>query len=213
MTQPDVVLTDYALALACLVFAWLLAPARRQSSSIGFWFIIFFLATALAAAMGGTVHGFFEAPASIAHRILWPLTLIAIGLTGLSGARLGALLALDRATALRISRFAAALFLVYCGVVLFATGNFLAAILAYLPVTLFLGWVFWRAYRQTSQSAFLKGVAGIGIVLVAAGVQQARIGIHPRYFNHNALYHLLQALGLFLIFVTARDITKPKEVQ
>jgi len=33
--------------------------------------------------------------------------------------------------------------------------------------------------------------------VVAAAVQQARIALHPNYFNHNALYHLLQAIALF----------------
>ncbi len=29
----------------------------------------------------------------------------------------------------------------------------------------------------------------------------------PLYFNHNALYHLLQAVALLLVFRTARRIT------
>jgi hypothetical protein len=41
------------------------------------------------------------------------------------------------------------------------------------------------------------------LTLVAAAVQQARIALHPTYFNHNALYHLLQAIALFLIFRAA----------
>jgi hypothetical protein len=213
MTQPDVVLTDYGLAIECLGFSCYLARARRAPGLLSFWFVIFFLSTALAAAAGGTAHGYFESPASLGHRILWPLTLIAIGLTALSGARIGAALQFAPLTALRISQVAAGLFLVYCIVVLFITDNFLVAILAYLPAVLFLGWVFWKAYRWTSRSAFMTGFAGICVMLVAAGAQQARLGIHPRYFNHNAVYHVLQAVGLFLIFVTARDVTRQSEVK
>jgi hypothetical protein len=39
--------------------------------------------------------------------------------------------------------------------------------------------------------------------------RQAGQARNPRYFNHNAVYHVLQAVGLFLIFVTARDIPVP----
>jgi len=207
VTQPDVVLTDYAFALQCLVFACLLRPKRR-ATPFAFWFFIFFLSTAGAAAVAGTVHGFFEAPASLGSRILWPLSMLAIGVTSLAGARIAALLHFHPIVALRISQTAAVLFVVYCVVVLFVTDNFLVAIAAYLPVTLLLGWVFLQAHRRTGRPPFLYGFAGICVVLVAAAAQQARIGIHPRYFNHNALYHVLQALGFFLIFVTARDVCR-----
>jgi hypothetical protein len=170
-----------------------------------------FLSTASAAAIAGTVHGFFEAPDSLGQRILWPLSLLAIGVTSLAGARAASLLHFDAITALRISQTAATLFVLYCAAVLFLTSNFLLAIAAYLPVTLLLGWAFLQCYRRTGRSPFLYGFAGICVVLVAAVAQQAKVGIHPRYFNHNALYHVLQGLGFFLIFVTARDVCR-KEV-
>jgi hypothetical protein len=207
VTQPDVALTDYAFALECVVFAWLLA-ARRSAQAFAFWFIVFFLSTAWAAAVAGTVHGFFEDPASLGQRILWPLSLLAVGVTSLAGARTAALLHFDPITALRISQAAAALFAAYCAAVLFLTNNFLVAIAAYLPATLFLGWVFLQGHRRTGRSSFMYGFAGICVVLVAAAAQQANLGIHPRYFNHNALYHVLQGLGFFLIFVTARDVCR-----
>jgi len=207
VNQPDVVLTDYALALGCAVFACLL-PARRVSQPFAFWFTVFFLGTALAAAAAGTVHGFFDTPGSLGNRILWPLSLIAIGVTSLAGARIAALLHFSSIAAVRISQAAAALFVVYCASVLFLTDDFLVAIAAYLPVTLLLGWVFLQAYRRTGRSSFMYGFAGICVVLLASGVQQARLGIHPRYFNHNAVYHVLQALGFFLIFFTARSVSR-----
>jgi hypothetical protein len=50
----------------------------------------------------------------------------------------------------------------------------------------------------------LYGVTGLALTFVAAAVQQLRIAIHPVYFNHNALYHVIQAGALLLIFVAAR---------
>src|SRR5512146_2071017 len=91
MTEPGVVLTDYGLALACAVFAWLLWRAK-SGEPVAFWFGLGFAATALAAITGGTVHGFFGNPASNAHRVLWPLVLLMIGLGSLAFANVAAIL-------------------------------------------------------------------------------------------------------------------------
>ena len=55
------------------------------------------------------------------------------------------------------------------------------------------------------------GAWGLGLTFVAAAVQQGRVGLHPRYFNHNALYHLIQGAGLFLVFRGARLATRRRE--
>src|SRR5205823_6043329 len=119
MTEPDVALTDYALALECTVFAYLLQ--RREHA-------LFFGSAAVASLAGGTVHGFFLDARTLGNAVLWRLTLIAIG------------------------------------------------------------------------------VAGLGLIFIAAAAQQARIALHPRYFNHNALYHLIQALALWLLFLGLRRL-------
>jgi hypothetical protein len=43
----------------------------------------------------------------------------------------------------------------------------------------------------------------VGISLFTALVQQLRVALHPVYFNHNALYHVLQAAALFLCFLAS----------
>jgi len=45
--------------------------------------------------------------------------------------------------------------------------------------------------------------------LLASYLQQRGVGLHPIYFNHNALYHALQAVALLLIFVARRLATQP----
>src|ERR1700731_5507454 len=87
MTQPYVALTDYGLSLECIIFMFLLAPVRFLQGA-RFWFFVFFSSLAAAALIGGTVHGFFEQPSFVGERILWPLTMICIGVTGLSGAQI-----------------------------------------------------------------------------------------------------------------------------
>lgn len=209
MTQPDVALTDYALTIECSIFANLLIPSRK-TSPLAFWYIAFFLSLALASAFGGTVHGFYEGASSIGQQILWPLTMVSIGATAFSGTIIGALLRFQPPAARAISSFGAMVFLLYCVLVLFVANAFVIAIIDYLPVAIFLSWSFLLAYRSTKRPAFMFGFAGMCVTLAAAVVQQARLGLHPRYFNHNALYHVLQGIGLFMLFITARDSTALK---
>lgn len=210
MMQPAVTLTDYALACEGLTFAYLLKPARSQP--LVFASIVFFLSIALASAFGGTVHGFFDDPATAVNRVLWNLTMVAIGVTAFAGTRIGALLHFREQTVAVISWAAAVVFIAYCMVILFVSSRFLVAIMNYLPVVLFLGWAFLMAYRRTRRSALLVGCAGICVMLVAAGLQQAKLGIHPHYFDHNAVYHVLQGIGLFMLLIPALDRSRQSEV-
>jgi hypothetical protein len=41
-------------------------------------------------------------------------------------------------------------------------------------------------------------------MLFAAAAQQAELGINPHYFNYNAVYHVLQAVALFMLLLAAR---------
>jgi hypothetical protein len=83
------------------------------------------------------------------------------------------------------------------------TDRFWFAIVNYLPSTLFLIVAFFLRYQTNAAPPLAQGLAGLLLTLVAAGAQQARIAVDPTYFNHNALYHLLQAFALFLIFRAA----------
>ena len=60
MTQVDVALTDYALAVECAVLTLLVARMRTGASAFRWSFVLFFFSIALASATGGTVHGFFS---------------------------------------------------------------------------------------------------------------------------------------------------------
>ncbi len=211
MTQLDVSLTDYGLAFECMYFVYRIIHFPGPSA-LRRTFAVFFLSIALAAAAGGTVHGFFLDENSLWFRVLWPLTLIAIGITALSGIRIGTALQFSRSTACIIDRIGLAIFFAYILTVLFIRRDFLIAILDYLPALLFLGVAFMRAFRRDKHPESLIGFFGICLMFVAAAAQQAQIGIHPLYFNHNALYHLLQAIALFMLFLAARESIKPAEL-
>jgi hypothetical protein len=210
MTEPDVTLTDYGLAIECVVFAFLLHSGNRKAP-LRPWFTLFFASTGVAALLGGTTHGFFPETASAGYRVLWPATLIAIGLTVMAAWMIGASLGFPKTIARYIHVFAALDLAVYSLLVLFLTHDFSLAVINYLPAAVFLLIVFFKLYGQKKTPDLLAGVSGLVLTFVAAAVQASGVALHPVYFSHNALYHVIQAVALFLIFRAARSLIQPGE--
>jgi hypothetical protein len=207
VTEPAVTLTDYALALECALFAVLLH--RREASADGMraWFVLFFAAASAAPLFGGTVHGFFLDERSLGHAILWPSALVAIGVGALAGWVLGARIAFSGPAVRWITRLAFAQLVLFAVVVLFVVQGFWVAVVDYLPAAVFLLIALGLAYRRDRRPG--PGIAAVGLALtfVAAALQQLRVSIHP-VFNHNALYHVVQGVGLLLIFLGARRLIR-----
>jgi len=210
MTEPAVALTDYALALECAIFVAILACARVCSGGLRSWFAIFFGSVSAASLCGGTVHGFFLDEATMGHAILWPAAILAIGVTALSAWTVGAKLAFSRRIARGVTAAAVVEFALYSVVVLFRTEEFWVAILIYLPAILFLLIALGMTYRREQHRSLLLAVWGVALALVAAFMQQLGVGIHPAYFNHNALYHVFQGVALFLFFLGSRWLIAAK---
>jgi hypothetical protein len=200
MREPDVTITDFLLAIEALAFSVLIA--RSSTTALQRWFVIFFGATALASLAGGLVHGFFSD-----SKVLWRLVLIALGVVSAAGWAIGADLLFTDRTARLVATVAWVAFVPYAFVVIVVTDTFLAAVVNYLPSTLFLIVAFFAAYRAQPNRPLLAGLVGLVLTLVAAAIQQSQIALHPR-FNHNALYHLLQGIALLLIFDAARFLTR-----
>jgi hypothetical protein len=195
MLEPDVTLTDFALALECAVFCVLLS--RDGASALRRWWIVFFASIGAAALVGGLVHGFFPEPDPVGAT-LWIVTMLLIGVTSAAAWSVGALLGLPAGTQQLIRQLAISLLVIYTAVVLFVDDRFMVAIAMYLPATVFL---LMRMIRLRNT----PGIAGLLLIFAGAAVQQLGVGLHPVYFNHNALYHVIQAVALFLLFRSARS--------
>jgi hypothetical protein len=208
MTEPAVTLTDYALAIECAVFVIALTRLDARDKQLCFWLVVFFASAGAAAVFGGTVHGFFLGASSPGRRILWPATIFAILVTSLAAWNIGAVLQFDVRQAILVRRLAIAQLVIFSLVVCFVTSRFYVGIIAYLPSTLFLLFALLTAYRRRPNPAIRWGVAGLALTLAAAAVQQLHVSIHPVYFNHNALYHVIQGAALGMIFVAARSISR-----
>ncbi len=210
MREPAVTLTDFGLTVECAVLAWLLA--RHGGGPAQSWFTLFFAAIGAAALAGGAVHGFFPDPASTGQRLLWPTALLAIGLAAFGAWSAGGALGFAPAVARGIAFAAGAQFLIYAAIVLLVSQDFVVAVAEYLPAAFFLLGVFaWMAARDGARGA-RAGAAGLALTFLASGVQQFGLAPHPTYFDHNALYHALQAVALVLIFRGARA-PRPSEAR
>jgi hypothetical protein len=208
MTEPDVALTDYALALECAIFTWLVRQRPERSCDLYPWRVLFFASASAAPLFGGTVHGFFLDNESVGHAVLWPLSLLAIGVTALSCWAIGARLILHTQVARWVVRAAFLQLPVYVGVVLIVNDAFWVAIAEYLPAALFLLIAFALVSRRGGPASASLGVWGLALSFVAAVLQQLRIAVHPVYFNHNALYHVVQAVALLLLYICFRGLLR-----
>jgi hypothetical protein len=205
MTQQYVALTDYGLSIECLTFLAFLVRLRSVPR-LRFWFLVFFLSIAVSSLIGGTVHGFFAEPSFVGEKILWPLTMIGIGVTALSGVQIARAILWPDCKSAPADTAVYSAFCIYCGVVLFVSANFLIAILGYLPAILFLAWVLMKNYLRSHQRSFLTGFFGLAVILFASVIQQIKILDSSPYFNRNVLYHIMQGIGLLMVFVAARSL-------
>ena len=101
---------------------------------------------------------------------------------------------------------AALLFALNVAVVLSVSQSFLVAIAFYAPAIIFALIALVLAYRASGNPSMLLAIAGIVLSLIAAVVQQTQTDIVALGLSYNALYHLVQAVGLLLIFLTARGL-------
>ena len=203
MTEPGVTLTDYLLALECGAFALWLQRGAPDTRALRPAFVLFFAAASLAALLGGTVHGFFGHEGSAGFRLLWPATLLSIGCGATAGWLIGGRLTFSAAVARRVAVGAWLLLSVYAVAVLGGAWEFWVAVAAYLPAALCMLVGFGLEWRRRQSRAALRGVLGMLLTFAAAAVQQLGIAPHPTYFDHNALYHSVQAFAFFYVFRAA----------
>jgi hypothetical protein len=202
ISEPATLVTDYLLALFTGVLALqLLAAANRagpgRMARERRWWAAAFGLTALAGATGGTVHGFQHALAPGVVDVLWLVSLES--LVGASFAVVGGAIAFaDSAQPIR-SRATTAAGLVFAAYAVGLVGRpiFLFAIVGYAAAFAVLVAIRLRA-RPLDASGRLV-LWGVAVSVMAAAIQQSGWAIH-RYFNHNDLYHVVQAAGVWLLY-------------
>ena len=199
ISDPDVTLTDYGLALVCAAIVWRLWRGRGFGKP-RFWLLVFFAGAGLAALLGGTVHGFFELAGTRENYALWSATLVSVGVTALGAWGLGSRLVLRDGLGSALIGLATVEFLAYSGAVIAGYHDFLVAVLQYLPATVFLTIALIVAYRRVPNRGYLTALIGMLLTFAGAAIQQFQMGLHPVHFDHNSVYHVVQGVAFVLVY-------------
>jgi hypothetical protein len=203
VSEVVVGLTDYLLTLECAFFAGMLMRFDGGRPELRRFFAVFFSALAVTSLTGGTYHVWFSNSTSLTANVLWTTTLLALGVVAFAAWSIGACLFLAQSAKDFVVKAALVEFLGYSAYVVAIDDHFWVAIVNYLPSVVFLGAGFAVSYSRLSAPPILIGLLGLGVTVAAAAIQRLGLALHPTYFNHNATYHLVQAIGLFMIFCAA----------
>lgn len=195
--DPDVVLSDYALSLLSFyLFGKLLKNQKKIEA-------FFFLFSGVSSFLGGTYHGFFPLKTeTVMGKTFWMSTLLFLALA----ANQLWLYLFKQANnfSQRGKIFLGLATLFFLAHALFKDHRFIWGIFYYsLPVLCLGGWLL-RSYCRNQEPQKLVGLAAILSLVVASLLQQMGIGVHPLYFDHNALYHLISFGSLWLFYVFFR---------
>ncbi len=206
--EPATTLTDYLLTLECAWFAWVLAR-RSAPGLLRSAFISLFSSVSVASLFGGTMHGFFPDTGSAANQVLWTATMLSVGVTAASMFLVGAWLGFGAERTRKLTPVVAAGVVAYSGIVVFVSQDFLVAIVAYVAAAVFLMAVLLRDWLRRRSPGAVAGVLGIMLTLLGALAQQSGVALHPVHFDHNAVYHLIQVVALYLLFRSALEVGEP----
>jgi hypothetical protein len=200
--EPDVVFTDLGLAVLGGYFGWRLW--RLPEHSLARTGAVLMLGLASAAFFGAIFHAFFpDDTATSAGFLAWiPVSLsIVVAASAMLELALRLLVpALSTSTRGLIVGLYLAIFAV---VVLFVDESFESIVRFYVPaLLLFLLGALREALRR--HRGWTAVAVGLLLSVGAALLQQARVALDPRYFDHNAVYHVFQSIALVFLYIGFR---------
>jgi hypothetical protein len=192
--EPATLLTDYALAALASLLAWRLRQRISPENHAARWFMRALVLTAISAFVGGSHHGFARNFAPPIPTISWAFTL---GMIVLVSAAMALSLAHELAPPSTRNAWRAAIILKAAafGALVCVRPEFRVVIADY-GLTL----LTWAAAAVLTRRPWRATIlVGIALSVVAALVQQLRLSPSPR-FNHNDLYHVIQAGALVALY-------------
>ena len=198
--DPDVVFTDLGLAVLGAFLAWRLArvPGTATLARSG---VVIMIALASAALWGAVFHAFF--PAGTTTRpgfVAWMPVSLSIAVLGAALLALALRVAVPSGPPAARRLIAGAYFAAFTLTVLLLDESYRTIVCFYAPVVLLFLVVAVRQAVRTGGRGWSLIAVSFAVSLLAAAVQQARISVHPEYFDHNAVYHVLQGIALVLLY-------------
>jgi uncharacterized protein DUF6962 len=205
--EPDVAFTDLALALLGGYFGWRLWQSESSLSRGG---AVLMFALGSAAFFGAIFHAFFpDDTATLPGFIAWIPVSLSIVVAAAAMLDLGLQLLLPSLSS-RTRRLGIAVYsAVFASIVLLVDESFTSIVRFYLPALLLLlvGAVRQILRRRSGWGAIAGGLL---ISVCAAVLQQARVALDPDYFDHNAVYHVVQSAALCFLYIGFRHPAGPR---
>lgn len=208
--DPDVVFTDLGLAILGVYLGWRLwsAPGRRPLLRTG---ALLMGGLASAALWGAVFHAFFPAgTATLPGFLAWVPVALSIVLAASVMLELSLRLLLPRIQ-VRVRRSIVATYAVgFALVVLLVSESFGSIVYLYTPALLLLLIAAGQQAIRSRDACWTLIAIGLIMSAGAAMLQQAKVAVHPVYFDHNAVYHVVQGIALvFLYFGWRRASSLP----
>jgi hypothetical protein len=206
--DPDVVFTDLGLALLGGWLGWRLwrGPDRDRFRSAG---AVILAGLASAALWGAVFHAFFPGnTTTLPGFIAWIPVPLSIAVASAALMYLALAILAPRVSPATRRLLVGMYALAFAAVVLVVDESFGTIVRFYAPaLVLFLLAAAREAIRLRSTGWTLIAVSFV-ISGVAAVLQQARLSLHPEYFDHNAVYHVFQALGLLVLYAGFQRVAR-----
>jgi hypothetical protein len=199
--DPDVVFTDLGLAVLGGWLAWRLSRVPANDGTMARSGVVIMAALASAALWGAVFHAFFPAGTTTRSGFLaWMPVSLSIAVIGTALLALALRVAAPGVSSSARRLIAGAYFAAFAFTVLFVDESYRTIVLFYAPVVLLFLVVAVRQAMRTGSRGWTLIAVSFAISLLAAAVQQARVSLHPEYFDHNAVYHVLQGIALVLLY-------------
>jgi uncharacterized protein DUF6962 len=199
--DPDVALTDLALAILSAYLGWRLWSRSnyRRLQKAG---AVLLGALASAALWGATFHAFFPAgTATLAGSLAWKPVALSIVVAAATMLDLGLGLLLPRLPR-RLRWFAVLIYAAgFAAVVILLDDSFTRIVYFYVPTLILLLLAAARQVVRSRGGGWSLILTGLLLSAGAAMLQQARVALHPVYFDHNAVYHLVQSFAIVFLYL------------
>ena len=208
--DPDVAVTDLGLAILGAYLGWRLwnTPGRDALLKNG---AILMGGFASAAFWGAVFHAFFPAGTATPPGLLaWvPVVLsIVVAATAMLDLSLRLLLPTIQ---LHVRRSIVAAYAVgFAVVALLMHESFSSIVYFYTPALALLLIAAGQQAIRCRNTGWTLIATGLIISAGAAVIQQAKVAVHPVYFDHNALYHVVQGIALVFLYFGYRRAPRPQ---
>ena len=194
--EPTTAITDYIICILSFIFGWI-TLSIQDSHFHQLWGTSFIL-IGIGALFGGTSHGFGPKISELSNAIIWRLTLIFVASTAIVLAMSPTLFFISGRGVNIIYGIGSLLLITFYNKSRTQT-SFSSVVTFYLPLMMIslIGFILVFVFFGLTGALFIA--IGLVVSLVASWVQVAKISLH-KHFNYNGLFHVIQLLGIYLMY-------------